>query len=95
VGDRLRSSFRSHGLADGDAEWQYKSAVYGSLRERYAERSARPSSVRQRPSRIRHPLKAANAILKSPAAAIPGVGGALAELKDSTEAAIDDAIDNE
>ena len=90
-------ALRVHGLGDGSPEWQFKLGVYRASRRRFDERSVRAASgqsgLRQRLRWMRHPFKAINVILKSVAAAIPGVGGALAELKDGTEAVIEDHTD--
>jgi hypothetical protein len=86
------SALNDHGLADGTPEWEFKFAVFRASHRRYNELTANDAGaggVRGLLSSLRHPLKSINVILRSVAAAIPGVGGALTELKDGTEAAVD------
>jgi hypothetical protein len=96
LGGEHADALRRHGLANGDPEWEFKYAVFRSALAHAAtgeEPDDDPETRRGRFfDKVRHPLKAANVILRSLASALPG-GGAFNEIKDGVEAVVDKATD--
>lgn len=86
-----------HSLGDDDAGWSLKYVQYFRARrdlERRREQGAGPgqAGVRRFLRWTQRPLKWLNVILGSVADVIPGAGGAYKELKETTEAVVDDAL---
>lgn len=105
LGGEHADELNRHGLSDGHPEWQFKYAVFqAALRDLSLEASAlvveaaatgvQPDQGRLKRllQKVRHPLKGANVILRSLAAATPA-GGAFNEIKDGVEAAVDKVTD--
>ena len=96
LGGEHADALRRHGLADGDPEWRFKFAEFLTSaaeadrvrRESDDDPAARPGAIRRILSKVKHPLRAANVILRSLSSAVPG-GGAFTEIKDGVEAVID------
>jgi hypothetical protein len=99
LGGEHADALRRHGLINGDPEWIFKYAVFRSALADAApgptlddDPETRRVKIRDFLGKIRHPLKAANVILRSLASALPG-GGAFNEIKDGVEAAADKVAD--
>jgi hypothetical protein len=98
LGGEYADALRRHGLADGDPEWAFKSAIFASGlggSEPLPERDHRTQeSIRHFLDRVRRPLRAANVVLGSVASALPG-GGAFHEIKDGVESLVEEVMDEE
>jgi hypothetical protein len=102
LGGEHADALRRHGLADGDPEWAFKSAIFASglrdAQETLAERDPTSDThqrwIRRFLRRARHPLRAANVILRSVASALPG-GGAFNEIKDGVESLVEEVLDEQ
>lgn len=92
------TALRRHSLGDDDPAWRLKYVGYRLSRARVEQR-ARESrlsgqeGVRSYLRWSRRPLQWLNVILGSLSEAIPVAGGVAKELKESGEAAIDEALD--
>jgi hypothetical protein len=111
TGNRLLADIRSgnfagpmheHSLGDGDAAWHAKYLGYVKARQRFERRRqqqqaspAPPSGTRDVLRWAKRPLRWLNVILGSLGDAIPVAGSAYKELKDTTEATIDDVLDDD
>lgn len=94
-GERLHR----HSLGNEDTAWRFKYLGYVGSRERFEGRvNERPAvneeSLRKHLHWAKHPLQWLNVILGSLSDVIPAAG-VYKELKDSTEAAVDDVLDTE
>lgn len=91
LSNNYSSQLVAHGLNNNSAEWRFKYALFVVRLNRFRVSTAiRPQSVTSAQKwlrRIGAVFKPANVILRSVAAAIPGVAGAFSEIKDGMEVA--------
>lgn len=89
------AALAGHGLADGDPALRFKLALLNFAIRRHDEEAAHPPKTwRQRvrwAALSSFVLKVINTLMRSVGASIPFAGGAITEIKDGVEAALDAA----